>query len=86
VSFRAPKHADYLNSYLRQYMLQGFQDREVPRAWIEEAVYTGPVPPEVQDDAKWVLTDTYNPLERWQNEGAMHHWKGLFNPTSSFDN
>jgi hypothetical protein len=77
VTFREPKTADYLNSHLREHLLKSFQKYEIPRAWIEKAVYTGQVPPEVKDEVKWVMTDDYNPLSNWQNEGAMHHWKGV---------
>jgi hypothetical protein len=76
VSFRAPVAADSLNSHLRQFMFRTFEQREVPRAWIEAAAYTGQVPPEVKDEDKWVMTDNHNPLMDWQKEGAMQHWKG----------
>jgi hypothetical protein len=75
VSFRPPVEADYLNSYLRRHMFADFQSREVPPEVLAKAEYTG-LRPQNPDADEWVLTDLHNPLEAWQNDGAMHHWQG----------
>jgi hypothetical protein len=75
VKFRSAKRADYLTSHLRQYMLNNFQSREVPADWLSIANYTGTPPQDPQAD-KWVLTNLHNPLPAWQDEDALHHWKG----------
>ena len=30
------------------------------------------------NEDSWVLTDDRNPLGRWQDEGALDHWKGTY--------
>jgi hypothetical protein len=70
-TFRAPKDADFLGSYLRRFMLGSFQEREVPPALV-----MAPGNGTTGEEDEWVLTDAQNPLPGWQSEGAMEHWKG----------
>lgn len=62
--------ADYLNSYLRFYLLSSLDKREVSisqlkgnNVWSQDA------------EENFVLTDMNNTLNAWQSEEALNHWK-----------
>lgn len=72
--FRQSGPVDYLNSYLRRHVLSSVEKREIDRKIVLSAASnTSAVS---NDKTAWVLTDSYNPLNKWQAEGAVEHWKG----------
>ena len=73
LSFRPAVESDYLNSYLRHRVLSSLPEREVDILRI-----IGNSSPVVDDDDdKWLLTDVRNPLDSWQQDEALEHWKSL---------
>ncbi|KZT29235.1 hypothetical protein NEOLEDRAFT_1127909 [Neolentinus lepideus HHB14362 ss-1] len=66
LTFREPIARDYHHSYLREHVFT--TPREIDLALIKEGV-------SVEDEAEYVLTDKKNKLEKWQEEGALEHWK-----------
>ncbi|KAJ6515616.1 spermidine synthase [Mycena sanguinolenta] len=63
LTFREARRADYLDSYLREHVLSGLPEREVPLELL-----TG------QLDSRFILTDTHNPLGKLQKAQGPHHW------------
>ncbi|KAH7887557.1 hypothetical protein F5I97DRAFT_1861277 [Phlebopus sp. FC_14] len=70
LSFRPSVDTDYLHSYLRHRILSSLDQREISLShvsdmmgWSEERKET------------FVLTDTNNRLDQWQQEEALKHWK-----------
>ncbi|KAF7355544.1 Spermidine synthase [Mycena sanguinolenta] len=63
LTFREARRSDYLDSYLREHVLSGLPEREVPFELL-----TG------QLDSRFILTDTHNPLGKLQNAQGPHHW------------
>ncbi|KAJ7639081.1 spermidine synthase [Roridomyces roridus] len=63
LTFRKALSADYLDSYLREFVLSSLAEREV-----DLRLLTGKL------DDRFVLTDSHNPLGRIQDEFAHHHW------------
>lgn len=56
-------------------MLSSFESREVDQNIILQADTISPN--SANSEKQWVLTDSHNPLTRWQEEGALEHWKGM---------
>jgi len=67
LTFRLSEKEDYLNSYLREHVLQNLPQREVNQALIRRNVTS-------EKEGDWVLTDERNQLEEWQKTGALEHW------------
>ncbi|KAJ7241892.1 S-adenosyl-L-methionine-dependent methyltransferase [Mycena haematopus] len=63
LTFRKARRSDYLDSYLREHVLSGFLEREVPLELL-----TG------QFEHRFILTDTHNPLGKLQQAQGHHHW------------
>ena len=71
LDFRPAVEADFLDSWLRYYMLGQLMDNEVT-----EKEVAGGVPQE--EVPKWVLTDEDNRLGQYQRQSAIEHWKCAF--------
>lgn len=68
IVFRTAVEADYLGSYLRQQVLSTFPAHEIALDIVTRDLQ----PNELR---KFTLTDNVNPLEDWQKQEALHHWK-----------
>ncbi|KAK7061960.1 spermidine synthase [Favolaschia claudopus] len=63
LTFRNARRSDYLDSYLREHILSSLPRRELPLELL-----TGPL------EAKFILTDSHNPLGKLQNSLGHYHW------------
>jgi len=70
ITFRPPREADYLGSYLRRHVFQHLLRRELTFDMI-----LGRSNEDYDPEAKMLLTDDDNPLSKWQDEDAPHHWQ-----------
>jgi hypothetical protein len=70
MSFRRPRGDDYSASYLRQHVFQKLAQRELSFDMI-----LGRVDGDHNPDAQPLLTDSDNPLPKWQDEDASYHWR-----------
>jgi len=70
MTFRSPREEDYLGSYLRQYFFQHLLQRELTFDTI-----LGRSNEDYNPEARVLLTDDNNPLSKWQDEDAPHHWQ-----------
>lgn len=77
LNFRPAIEKDFLESWLRYYVLGQLMDNEVT-----EKEIVGNVP---QEEVKnWVLTDRDNRLGSYQHESAIEHWKCAYDLFSLF--
>ena len=65
MTFRSSDNDDYFGSYLRRHTFQHMAQREVA---LDTIIGWG-------NEDKLVLTDDNNPLSKWQEEDAPHHWQ-----------
>jgi hypothetical protein len=63
--------SDYLNSYLREYVLGNFYAREVKLDLIRGNLTRDSVE---ESALGYVLTDDKNLLGKWEDEAALEHW------------
>ena len=68
MTFRHSRGDDYFASYLRRYVFQKLPQREVPLEMFLSQANEGL-------EASVLLTDDDNPLPKWQDEDAAHHWQ-----------
>jgi len=70
LDFRPAVQEDFLDSWLRYYILGQLMDNEVT-----ENEIVGDVPQTVVEKIRWVLTDRDNKLGVYQHQSAVEHWK-----------
>ena len=73
MTFRPPREEDYLGSYLRRHVFQHLLQRELTFDTILDRSDK-----DYDPEAKMLLTDDDNPLSKWQDEDASHHWQCEF--------
>lgn len=73
MTFRPSRGDDYFGSYIRRHVFQHLSQRELTFDMI-----LGRANEDYDPEAKVLLTDDDNPLSKWQNEDASHHWKCEF--------
>ena len=73
--FHHASPSDYLNSYLREYILRDFYSREVKLDLIRGNLTRDSVE---ETALGYVLRDDRNLLGKWEDEAALEHWACAF--------
>ncbi|KAG5648859.1 hypothetical protein DXG03_000208 [Asterophora parasitica] len=68
LTFRNSRRTDWLGSPLRRHVLNSIPTREVNLDLIRDSLNG-------EENNKYTLTDDNNPLGKFQDEQAFHHWK-----------
>ncbi|KAL0949289.1 hypothetical protein HGRIS_009367 [Hohenbuehelia grisea] len=69
LTFRTSRLSDYLGSPLRRHILSDLSSREIDLALVK-----GEAAGNERLANSFILTDYNNPLGKWQDEQALHHW------------
>jgi hypothetical protein len=78
MTFRPPRGDDYFGSYLRKHVFQ-----QLPRRELTIDVIFDRANEDKDSEGKVLLTDDDNPLPKWQDEDAPHHWQCEFTHSGS---